>query len=87
VLQLTRELTPAALPELLDPAFPERLRALFEPPRPPRIAFAETVAPLPGGPTLPPVPQPLRPWLAVLVALVFLAERWLATSPRRERPA
>ena len=85
VLQLTRELAPDTLPELLDPAFPDRLRALFDPPSPPRSAFARTHAPRTGGPTLPPVPQPLQPWLALLVALLFLLERWLATSPRRER--
>ena len=85
VMQLTRELAPAALPELLDPSFPDRLRALFDPPAPPQGAFAETHAPLTGGPRLPPVPQPLQSWLALLVAMLFVAERWLATSPRRER--
>ena len=84
VLQLTRELAPHALPELLDPAFPDRLRALFDPPSPPQSAFARTHAPRTGGPALPPVRHPLQPWLALLVALLFLLERWLATSPRRE---
>ena len=87
VMQLTRELTPATLPELLDPGFPDRLRTLFDPPQPPQSAFAATQAPRPGGPALPPVPQPLQPWLAVLVALLFVAERWLATSSRRRRSA
>jgi hypothetical protein len=85
VLQLTRELAPHALPELLDPAFPDRLRALFDPPSPPQSAFARTHAPRTGGPTLPPMPHPLQPWLALLVGLLYLLERWLATSPRRER--
>jgi hypothetical protein len=85
VMKLTRELAPAALPELLDPSFPDRLRALFDPPAPPRGAFAETHAPHTDGPTLSPVPQPLQPWLALLVAILFVAERWLATSPRREQ--
>jgi hypothetical protein len=36
---------------------------------------------------LSPVPRPLQPWLALLVASLFMLERWLATSRRRERPA
>jgi hypothetical protein len=31
------------------------------------------------------MPHPLQPWLALLVGLLYLLERWLATSPRRER--
>ena len=87
VVQLTRPLAPAGMPEVLDPSFPDRLRGLLEPTPPPERAFAATHAPLPGGPALPPVPRPLHPWLALLVAVLFLAERWLATSPRRERPS
>jgi hypothetical protein len=87
VLQLTRELTPATLPELLEADFPDRLRALFDPPQPPGAALAEALAPRPGGPALPSVPRPLQPGLAVLVAMLFVAERWLATSPRRGRDA
>jgi len=87
VMQLMRELAPASLPEVLDPSFPDRLRALLDPPLLPDGAFAAAHAPLPGGPALSPVPRPLHPWLALLVALLFLGERWLATSPRRERPS
>lgn len=82
-MQLTREFTPAALPQLLDADFPDRLRALFEAPAAPDRAFAEAHAPRQGGPTLPSVPRPLQPWLAALVAVLFVAERWLATSARR----
>jgi hypothetical protein len=87
VVQLTRPLAPAGMPEVLDPSFPDRLRELLEPRPTPERAFAATQAPLPGGPALPPVPRPLHPWLAMLVAVLFLAERWMATSPRRERPS
>jgi hypothetical protein len=87
VLQLTRELAPATLPELLDPEFPDRLRTLFDPPSRPNSAFAVTQAPREGGPELSPTPRPLHPWLALLVATLFMLERWLATSPRRGRPA
>lgn len=85
VLQLTRELAPAVLPDLLDAEFPDRLRALFDPPPPPRTAFAATQAPRTGGPGLSPVQRPLHSWLALLVAVLFLVERWLATSSRRRR--
>jgi hypothetical protein len=85
VLQLTRELVPAALPALLDPEFPDHLRALFDPPSRPRTAFAATQAPRSGGPELSPAPRPLHRWLALLVAILFLVERWLATSSRRGR--
>lgn len=85
VMQLARAPEPASLPELLDPAFPERLRALFDPPPPPDVALAETHAPRAGAPARPPPPRPLQPALALLVAALFLAERWMATSPRRDR--
>jgi len=87
VMQLTRELAPAALPEVLDPDFPVRLRVLFDPPPQPDGAFASTQAPRSGGLELSPVPRPLHPWLALLVAILFVIERWLATSRARERPA
>lgn len=87
VLQLTRALAPATLPEVLDPDFPERLRTLFDPPPLPTSAFAATHAPRSGGPALSPTPHPLHPWLALLVATLFMLERWLATSRRRECPA
>lgn len=87
VLQLTRELAPTTLPEVLDPDFPDRLRTLLDPPPLPGSAFAATQTPLAGGSQLSPTPRPLRPWLAMLVATLFMLERWFATSRRRERPA
>jgi hypothetical protein len=85
IMQLSRELLPAQMPELLEPSFPDRLRTLFDPPPPPNVAYAETQHPRADGPILAPGPSPLAPWLALLVAMLLLAERWLATSPARER--
>jgi hypothetical protein len=87
VMQLTRELAPATLPEVLDPDFPDHLRALFDPLPPPSSAYAAAHSPRPGGPELPPKPRPLHPWLALLVASLFALERWFATSRHRERAA
>jgi hypothetical protein len=87
VMQLTRELAPATLPEVLDPDFPDHLRALFDPLPPPSSAYAAAHSPRPGGPELPPKPHPLHPWLALLVASLFALERWFATSRHRERAA
>jgi hypothetical protein len=85
IMQLSQELEPARMPELLAPTFPDRLRSLFDPPPAPTVAFAETQWPPADGPRLAPAPRPLTPWLALLVAILFLAERWLATSAARER--
>lgn len=84
VLRLTRALTPAEMPQLLEPDFPRRLRALFEapPPAPARVA-ARDYAPVPGGESYRQSPRDLQPWLALLIALVTLLERWLATRRRR----
>ena len=84
LMQFQRELVPASLPALLEPSFPDRLRTLFAPTPAPVRAVAASQAPLRGGPALEPMPRPLQPWLALLVGALFLAERWLATSPRRD---
>ncbi|MDH5824434.1 BatA domain-containing protein [Luteimonas sp. RD2P54] len=84
LLRLTRPLRPAAMPQLLEPEFPHRLRAVLEPPPPPPArALAAEHAPLGGAAAWPQPPRELRPWWALLVALLVLAERWLATSRRR----
>lgn len=85
VIQLTRALEPAAIPELLEPHFPDALMSMLVPsPAPAQVAAADH-APLPGGKPYDPPPFDLRPWLALLMALVFGIERWLAT--RRQRAA
>lgn len=83
LIRFTRPLVPSHMPELLEADFPDRLRALItEQPVPSRVAAAD-YAPLPGGRAYDQPPQQLRPWLALLIALLLLAERWLAT--RRSR--
>ncbi|UNK47900.1 BatA domain-containing protein [Lysobacter sp. S4-A87] len=84
VMRFTRELAPQAMPALLEPDFPQQLRTLFDPPRAaPTRVLAATHAPLAGGPVFPQSPRDLQPWLVLLIAVLFLAERWLATGARR----
>ncbi len=88
VLQLQRPLLPATMPALLEADFPQRLREAFdtEPVAPARVA-ASDYAPTTGAPAWPEQPRPLAPWLAWLVAGLFLLERWLASGPRRSEAA
>jgi hypothetical protein len=84
IMQLTRELKPAVMPQLLEADFPERLRVLFVDPAPaPARVAASAYAPTTGAPPWPETPRPLSPWLVILVALLFAIERWLANGPRR----
>lgn len=84
LVRLTRVLAPANMPELLDGNFPDHLRALLTSPPPPSSrAMAADYAPTIGGRVYPPAPYDLGQWLAILIASLFLAERWLAT--RRSR--
>ncbi|MFC3551944.1 BatA domain-containing protein [Lysobacter cavernae] len=84
LMRLHRALVPEAMPQLLDPTFPTHLRALFEPPAvaPARVAASEH-APTTGAAASTPPPRDLQPWLILLIAAVFMLERWLATGPRR----
>lgn len=83
LLRLTRPLSPAQWPELLEPGFVAGLRGLFQPPSPPpALARAGDVAPRTGAIAAALPPQDLRPWLALAIALVALLERWLATRAR-----
>jgi hypothetical protein len=85
VIQLDRALTPETMPQLLEPDFPDRLAGLLAPaPDPMRVAATDH-APLTGAAPYEQPPLDLRPWLALLIALVFAGERWLAT--RRVRGA
>nr|WP_295380559.1 BatA domain-containing protein [Pseudoxanthomonas sp.] len=86
VLRLTRPLQPAAMPQLLEPAFPARLRGLLSAPMPaPARVFARDYAPETGAATHPRAPRDLQPWLALLIAGLLVIERWWAT--RRQRSA
>lgn len=84
LLRLTRPLTPAETPQLLQTDFPTRLRAVLEPepPAPTRVAAVD-YAPLAGAEASLQGPRDLRPWLGVLIALTLLGERFLATRRRR----
>lgn len=84
VLRFTRTLSPAAMPQLLEPDFPRRLHALFAAPAPaPSRVHARDYAPLTGGLAPARPARELQPWLALLVAALLLIERWVAT--RRSR--
>ena len=88
IMQLQHELRPAAMPVLLEPDFPIQLQGLFtEPPPPPIHVEASAHVPRTGLPAYPETPRPLAPWLAALVALLFLIERWVANGPRRRAVA
>lgn len=84
VVRLTQPLSPAALPQILNPDFPDVLEALLSPPPPPGRVAAADHAPLTGAAAGVPPAFDLRPWLGVAIALVFAVERWLATRRRRE---
>lgn len=88
VLQFTQPLEPAAFPELLDPRFPRwLLQHLRLPPPTPQRVEATHHAPLADGPAFTTPPSPLAPWLAVLLAALFVVERWLAAGLPSRRPA
>lgn len=83
VLRFTRALQPAAMPALLEADFPRRLHDLFvDPPAPTRVAAID-YAPLAGAAPYIAAPRDLQPWLALLIAALVLAERWLATRRKR----
>lgn len=84
LMRFNRPLAPAEMPELLQPEFPARLKALFDAtPAPPTRVAATDYSPSTGARHFDPSPRDLQPWLAVLIGLILLAERWLAT--RRSR--
>ncbi len=86
LIRLTRAFDVAAMPELLDADFPDRLRALFEDaPRPPMRAPAVAVPPRSGAMASTRPPFSLEPWLTVLIAGLFVLERALAMR-RHGRP-
>ncbi len=84
LMRFTRPLEPAAMPDLLAPGFAEGLRDLVSSPAPPpqRLAAA-AAAPVAGAAPYPLPPRELSGWLALAIALTFLAERWLASRRHR----
>jgi hypothetical protein len=84
VLRFTRPLRPEAMPALVEADFPRQLRALFDAsPTAPARVLAGDYAPVTGGATYPVAPRDLQPWLALLIALLVLVERWMATRRAR----
>ncbi len=84
LMRFTRPLEPAAMPQLLAPGFAARLRDLVTPPAPPPARVnASAFQPSAGVTPYPLPPRELSAWLGVLIAMVFLAERLLATRARR----
>lgn len=88
LLRFARPLQPQAMPQLLDAQFPQQLRELLQPmPPEPSHADARTHAPLTGARAYASPPRELQPWLALVIALLFVLERWIATRARRGAPA
>ena len=84
VLRFTRPFNTAAMPQLLEPDFPRQLREVLQVPAPaPSRVMARDYSPLIGGASYAQPPRDLQLWLALLIALLLLTERWLAT--RRSR--
>jgi hypothetical protein len=84
LMRFTRRLAPADMPVLLEADFPVQLRAVLNPPAAtPRRVSAADYTPATGARHFDPAPRDLRPWLAVLIGVVLLLERWLATRRRR----
>lgn len=84
VVKLLRPLQPAVFPALLEPDFPKKLQQLLSFPSPdPARVTAEGLVPREGGPTPVLAGIDLGRWLALLIALGWFIERWMATSSRR----
>ncbi|HBK57729.1 MAG TPA: hypothetical protein DDZ76_15810 [Xanthomonadales bacterium] len=81
VVRLSVPLTSDRLPELVEPDFPELLSRWLSAAQPaPSLGPATAFRPSTGGPAPHPIEQRLDHWLILLIALVFLVERWLASS-------
>lgn len=88
LLRFARPLQAQAMPQLLEADFPQRLReALQADVVAPARVDARAYAPRTGGHAFPPPPRPLQSWLALVVALLFALERFVATRASRGSPA
>lgn len=75
---------PQSLPALLEPGFPDALRIVLAPTPVAQRTWATSYAPIRVEPSAyVRSPEPLGPWLVLLIALLFGIERWLATTARR----
>jgi hypothetical protein len=88
LVQWQQTVSPEAMPELLDASFPQHLKDFLQTSRTtPNRALAKSQAPLAGIQARPELPQSMQPWFALLIALLFMLERWLANTPHRWRTA
>jgi Aerotolerance regulator N-terminal len=87
LIELAPALTTQDLPELLDGTFPQRLVELFRPPPAPTRALAAMAKPLQGMVDAAPARQALDEQLALLIAILFLAERVVAARSRKQPAA
>ena len=83
VIRFARPLETSAMPALVEADFPDQLWALLAPPPAPSVVAAADYAPEVRGAAYNPHPVSLRLWLALLIVLLFAAERWLATRRNR----
>ena len=89
-LRMLVPVAPQSLPALLEPEFPHALQGLLRhAPEQAGRTWAASHAPVVDAALAPArlPPRPLDDWLALLVALLFGVERWLAMSMRRVRAA
>ena len=83
LVRLLNPLQPESFPAVLEPGFPARLQDLLAgPAAPPTQVWATSVRPARDDDLSSVVTTPLSPWLALLVAMVFLVERVVATRRR-----
>lgn len=84
LIRFARQLAPSTAQELLDADFPSMVGNWVRPavPVPGRVLAAD-YRPSVGTVAYDPSPFDLRPWLALCIALLFAAERWLATRRNR----
>lgn len=83
VIHLARPLEPSAMPALVEADFPDQLWTLLAPPPAPTKVAAADYAPGVRAAVYNPHPVSLRTWMALLIVLLFAAERWLATRRNR----
>lgn len=86
-LRWAAPLQPASMPVLLDPAFPHQLREVLQPRTPPRRAEASAMQPGTGATAYPQPAHEPTTWLLLAIAMLFLLERWMASSRRRREHA